>query len=143
MAQQNPAPVATSPDRLVEYISVTSAGLQKAASLERQVEKTAAEVDGLLPQVLDVLEQFGRILPSEREKTAKALKDPAEALRFMLKLAGHRNADEMAKLGSAAGPATAPTSQFPPRNHPGMRTGQMKESDYKWFKHLGITIGAR
>ena len=122
----------TSAAKLVEFLAVSDAAMQKAAAAEREAEKMANAVDAVLPQVIDVLVQFGRINHSEREKTAKALKNHATALELLARVAGHRNAEEMSKLGSAAGgPTSAPAA---PR---------IKDSDQRWFERQNVTLGQR
>lgn len=137
MSQQNQIPPASA-EKLMEFINISSAAMQKAAAAEDAATKVAAAVDAEIPRVLDILEQFDRIAPHERAKTAEELRNPVEALKFMAKLAGHRNAEETARLGKSAGangngngPATPPADQ---------RGDGLRPSDRTWFERMGVAL---
>jgi hypothetical protein len=67
---------------LVEYIKCSSAAIEKGAALHRRqaaYEKLAADST---PQLVETFLQAGIILPTEREKAANMLRDPASLLKF-------------------------------------------------------------
>ena len=87
-------------------------------------------------------------MPAEREKLAAMLRDPAKVLELMLKVAGHRNADEMSKLGTPSGqvktasngrPVSDPASSLT-NPHVGARTTMLKQSSVSLFRGLGLAI---
>lgn len=144
-----PSPGLTLPEKVIEQIQVSSLGMEKAAAELKSVREKQAAVNKLIPQVCDVLIQFERVRPDQREKLAESLKDPVQVLQLMIKLAGHRNADELAKLGQGVDPnaqtKTAAAGQGTPGqynslSHPyvGQRTTMVKQSSQRLFQGLGL-----
>lgn len=149
---QNPQPGSHAgmslPEKVIEHITLTDSALKNAAAMEKSAAAKQAQVDALIPQVVDTMIRHERIMPSEREKLAAMLRDPAKALELMIKVAGHRNAEEMAKLGAPTGqtkvasngrpvvdPAASLTSP-----HVGARTTMLKQSSVSLFKGLGLPV---
>jgi len=143
----------TLPEKVIEHITVSNTALEKAANdVQRQSAKQAA-VDKLIPSVVEVMVQHERIQPNQREKLAEALKDPVKTLELMIKVAGHRNSDELAKLGQ--GVTTTPDGQVktaaangpghydPARSltdpNVGARSTRVKQSSVNLFKGLGLS----
>jgi len=132
----------TMPERVIEHVRLTDAALQKAAAAEQATNEKQAQVDSLIPQVVETLVKHERIQPSQAEKCAEMLKDPAQALELLIKAAGHRNRDESqlgtgVKQASAAGtshdPGASLTTPFV-----GQRTTREKQSSVNLFKGLGL-----
>jgi hypothetical protein len=149
MSVNNNAPALSPQEKVIEYITVSSTALEKAAAFEKAAADKQTEVDALIPSVCDVMVQHERIQPNQREKLAAALKDPARALELLIKVAGHRNKDEIARLGSgieangqvkqasANGRTSSPSDSLNSPNV-GARTTAVKQSDVNFFKGLGI-----
>jgi hypothetical protein len=104
-----------------------------------------AACEALIPKVCDALIEHKRIQPEQREKLAERLNDPEAALDLMIKLAGHRNADELAHLGQpVAGNGQTKTAGHNPADsltnpHVGRRSTQTAESDVRLFAGLGMS----
>jgi hypothetical protein len=135
--------VPTNSAKLLDYIAVTTSAMQKAAEAEKKQRETDDAVRALIPQVCDTMVTFERCRPDEREKLAAALADPAQALKLLIDVAGHRNKEEMAVLGKAAGDmnkqaAANGTGPYVP--YAGERTTRIKESDHAWFRGLGVQL---
>jgi len=144
----------TLPEKVVEHVAVTSTALEKAAAFEEAHREKAAQVDALIPKVVDTMIENERINPPQREKLAEMLKDPAQVLELMMKVAGHRNADELSRLGSGVdpdAPGEVKTATNNSRGHydparsltdpnVGARTTRIKQSDANLFQGLGLSV---
>lgn len=134
-------------EKVIQHVKLTDFALEKAASAEKQATEKQAQVAAIIPRVVDAMVQHERIFPAQREKLAEMLKDPAAALELMIKLAGHRNPEEAAKLGSGV-PANGQTKQAGVANYDpassltdpnvGARTTRVKQSSMKLFAGLGL-----
>ena len=91
------------PHKVLEHVRVSDAYVQKTAAERAERQQVQTAVDSLIPQVCDTLVKHARVKPEEREKLAGMLKNPVKALEILMKVAGHRNADELAKLGQPVG----------------------------------------
>ncbi len=136
------------PEKVIEHITVTDTALQKAAAMEKAAAAQQTAVDGLIPQVVETMIKFERINPTQREKLAAMLRDPVKALELMIKVAGHRNADEIARLGSgsdstggqvkAAGAQTYNPASSLTNPNVGARDTRLKQSSVSLFRGLGL-----
>ncbi len=151
------APTLTLPEKVIEHVQVTSTALEKAAAAEMARIEKQAEVDALIPKVCDVMLEHERITPQQREKLAEMLKDPVKVLELMVKVAGHRNQDELARLGSGVDPnsqsgqtktagasANGNGAGYNPADsltnpHVGARTTLVKQSSVNLFRGLGLS----
>lgn len=136
-------------EKVIEQIQVSSLGMEKAAAELKRHRTKQAEVDQLIPQVCEALIQHERVRPDQREKLAESLQDPTQVLQLMIKLAGHRNSEELAKLGHGvdanAQTKTASANQpghYDSLTHPyvGQRTTRMKQSSQRLFQGLGLGV---
>lgn len=131
-------------EKVLEQIRVSDTILQKAAAAEKQQEEKKAAVAARIPEVVDALLRNERIQPSQQEKLAGLLEDPAKVLELMIKVADHRNADEVAKLGQgvAGSEKTAGAASDPSRSltdpYVGGRTTRVKQSSVNFFRGLGL-----
>jgi hypothetical protein len=135
----------STPQKVVDLCGVTSAALEKASSLFDWQEKQAAAIAELAPKVAAVLVENQRIYPNQEKEAAEQLKDPVQCLEILMKVAGHRNDEELAKLGqgvdgngntktaSANGAANSLTNP-----NVGARTTMVKQSDINLFTRLGL-----
>jgi hypothetical protein len=140
----------TLPEKVISYIGVTDAALEKAAAFEQDVTTKQANAEKLIPAAVDALVAHNRIQPGEREKVAALLKDPVKVLELFTKLAGHRNANELGTLGTGVDAngtqktASAGTGGTPAQSltnpHVGGRTTRTKQSDVNLFAGLGLSI---
>lgn len=137
----------TIPEKVVSLIDQTDAALKHADAIVAASEKRAASYKAAIPAAVDALIKHERIREDQRTKCAEALSDPAKALELLVKVAGHRNAAEMASLGTAidagttktaaAGrdPSGSLTSPFV-----GRQTTMVKQSDVNLFTRLGLPV---
>lgn len=138
----------TLPEKVIEHIRVSDIALEKAAAAEQKQTEKQAAVAKLIPQVCDAMITHNRARPDQREKLASLLADPAEALNLLIKVAGHRNDDELARLGQGAsvdgtiktaGDKT-PSSSLNSAYVGGRSTGRVKESSARLFSALGLAV---
>lgn len=157
MTQQAPAAGAAPqglslPEKVIQHIQLTDTALQKAAAFEKTAATKQAAYESKIPAVVAAMVQFERIAPNQKEKLAEMLKDPAQALDLMIKLAGHRNTEELARLGTGVGldgqvktagarPQANPASSLTNPNV-GARTTMVKQSEVNLFKGLGLPTPA-
>lgn len=144
-------PGMTLPEKVIEQIRISDIGLQKAAAAEQAQQAKQAQVEALIPQVVDTMIRHERITPNQREKLAGMLRDPAQVLELMIKVAGHRNADELSRLGVSVNPdsqektaADRVGTPYDPASsmtspYVGARTTMVKQSDLNLFKKLGLS----
>lgn len=149
------APTLTLPEKVIAHVEVTSTALEKAAAAEQARTEKQAEVSALIPKVCDVMLEHDRITPQQREKLAEMLADPVKVLELMIKVAGHRNQDELARLGSGVDPnqpgqvktagasANGNGSVYNPADsltdpNVGARTTRIKQSSVNLFRGLGL-----
>ena len=140
----------TLPEKVLQQIQISDTALTKAAAAEAAHQEKQAQVEALIPQVVDTMVQFERINPTQKEKLAEMLKDPVTVLELMMKVAGHRNKEELGRLGSGVSAdgqtktASAQGSGYNPAhsvNDPnvGARTTRIKQSSVNLFQGLGLT----
>lgn len=140
----------TLPEKVIEHIAVTDTALQKAAAFEKAAAAKQAKINELIPQVVDTMVKFERVRQDQRDKLAAMLQDPVKVLELMMSVAGHRNADEIARLGSGvaqtkvagAKPAGGNLGYDPADSltnpNVGARTTRVKQSSVSLFKGLGL-----
>lgn len=129
----------TLPEKVIELVNISDAALEKAAAAQTKTAEAQTKTASLIPKVVDTMVQFNRINPDQREKLAQALKDPVQVLELLMKVAGHRNADEIARLGEPVG-GTTKTASAAQRETPfvGGRNTGIRESDRRLFAGLGL-----
>ncbi len=133
------------PEKVVDYIGITSAAMEKAAVAQAAQEKQLEKVAALIPAAVEALVQHERINPTQKQAMADALRDPVKALEVIVKLAGHRNKEELSQLGQPVGGTTKAASHDTSRSlsspFVGQRGGdQIKESDARLFRGLGLPV---
>jgi hypothetical protein len=138
MSEKNPN---TLVQKVIDYIGFSDAALTKAAAVIKTQEEQAEKLAALIPAAVQACVEHERIESHQKEALEKALRDPVRAMELVVKLAGHKNAAEMARLGTPVGqekaashdPATSLTSGYV-----GARDGRLKASDVKLFTGLGL-----
>ncbi len=139
------------PEKVIEHITLTDSALTKAAAMEKTAAAKTAQVEALIPSAVATMLKFDRIQANQQEKLAEMLRDPAKAMELLIKVAGHRNTEEIARLGvgvdngtvKTAGangrPAYNPASSLTNPNV-GARTTMLKQSSVSLFRGLGLNI---
>lgn len=128
--------------KVVDMVGWSSAALEKAAANEAAREKTAAAITQLIPQAVQALLVHGRIFPGQQKEAAELLSDPVKAMELIVKIAAHRNTDELSPGKPADVEKAAGANGFNSLTNPnvGARSngGHTKQSDYNLFKALGL-----
>lgn len=112
--------------KMVEALGIADAALQQAAADYERHTKQASAVNQLIPTCVDALVEHGRINPEQREKVASALRDPAQAILLLTKLAAHRLTVERETIGRGVKSASANSA--------------VKQSDRALFAGLGLPV---
>jgi len=132
------------PEKVVDYINVSSIALEKAAEVETAKEAQDAKVASLIPAAVQALIDGGRIREEQREKAASVLSDPVQAIEFITKVAAHRNLDEQT-LGTPVDTQTKQAGAVSPGYdsindcRPGLRTTMEKQSSVNFKQALGLS----
>jgi hypothetical protein len=129
--------------KMVDYIGYSDAAMTKAAAVIKEKDAQAEKLASLVPAAVKACVEHERIEPHQKEALAKALHDPVQAVELIIKLAGHRNAAEMSRLGTPV--AATKTAGYDPSNsltsgYVGARDGRLKASDIKLFQGLGLNV---
>ena len=137
MADNNNALV----QKIVDYIGYSDAAMTKAAAVIKEREEQAEKLANLIPEAIKACIENERVEPHQKEALASALANPVRAMELVIKLAAHRNAAEMSRLGTPVG--TTKSAGYDPSNsltsgYVGARDGRLKASDIKLFQGLGL-----
>lgn len=127
--------------KVIDYIGYSDAALTKAAAVIKNHEEQAEKLAALIPAAVAACVEHERIEAHQKEALENALHDPVRTMELVVKLASHKNAAEMARLGTPVGqqksasydPSTSLTSGYV-----GARDGRLKASDVKLFTGLGL-----
>lgn len=135
--------------KTVDMCGFTSAALEKAGAIVDQKAAQQVKLAEMAPRVAKALVDHGRIFPSQQKEAEQKLQDPVLALEILEKVAGHRNDDELGRLGSpdsgekvasAGGRPDYDPSQSLTTPHVGARTGMLKQSDLNLFAALNLPV---
>lgn len=126
---------------MVDYIGYSDAAMTKAAAVIKEREEQAEKLAHLIPEAVKACLANERIEPHQKEALAKALENPVRAVELVIKLAAHKNAAEMARLGTPV--ASTKTAGYDPSTsltsgYVGARDGKLKDSDVRLFRGLGL-----
>lgn len=136
MSTQNNALV----QKIIDYIGYSDAAMTKAAAAEKAQVETSEKLANLIPEAVKACVENERIESHQKEALAAALQDPVRTMELVIKLAAHKNAAEMARLGTPVATKTAsydPTASLT-SGYVGARDGRLKASDVKLFTGLGL-----
>lgn len=129
--------------KIVDYIGFSDAALTKAAAVYSAQEEQNEKIARLVPEAVKACVENERIEPHQKEALAAALRDPVRAMELVIKLASHRNAAEMSRLGTPVGASATKTAGYDPSKsltsgYVGARDGRLKQSDINLFTKLGL-----
>jgi len=127
--------------KVIDYIGYSDAALTKAAAVLQHREEQQRKIAELIPQAVKACVDNERIEAHQKEALEKAFQDPVKTLELVTKLASHKNAAEMARLGTPVGQQK--TAGYDPaasltNGYVGARDGRLKASDVKLFTGLGL-----
>ena len=125
---------------IIDYIGYSDAAMTKAAAVLQERDEQTEKVARLIPEAVQACVDNERIEPHQKEALAAALNDPARTMELVIKLATHKNAAELARLGT---PVATKTAGYDPAGsltsgYVGARDGRLKASDVKLFTGLGL-----
>jgi hypothetical protein len=126
--------------KIIDYIGYSDAAMTKAAADLKVREEQQEKLARLIPEAVKACVENERIESHQKEALDSALRDPVRAMELVIKLASHKNAAEMARLGTPVATKTAgydPTSSLT-SGYVGARDGRLKASDVKLFTGLGL-----
>ena len=127
--------------KVIDYIGFSDAALTKAAAAIKTQEEQTEKLAALIPAAVAACVEHERIEAHQKEALERALHDPVRTMELVVKLAGHKNAAEMARLGTPVGQQKS--ASYDPANsltsgYVGARDGRLKASDVKLFTGLGL-----
>lgn len=130
--------------KLVDYVTMTSAAMEKVAEEEQARRAKAAEVAAMIPVAVKAMVDNERIKAAQADRLAALLEDPAQALDLLAKVAAHRNsaevADDAVRLGRPTGDAPSATTKRASHRQAfvGQRSSVPAESDINFLAALGL-----
>lgn len=127
--------------KIVDYIGFSDAAMTKAAATQAALNEQNEKVARLVPEAVKACVENERIEPHQKEALASALQDPVRTMELVIKLASHRNAAEVSRLGTPVGQAK--TAGYDPSRsltsaYVGARDNRLKQSDINLFTKLGL-----
>jgi len=131
----------TTVQKIIDYIGFSGAAMTKAASVLAARDEQLAKIAHLIPAAVKACADNERIESHQKEALAAALKDPVKTLELVVKLATHRNAAELARIGTPV--QATKTAGYNPNDsvtstYVGARDGRLRASDIKLFTGLGL-----
>ena len=126
--------------KIIDYIGFSDAAMTKAAAVLDERNAQQEKIAALIPAAVKACVENERIETHQKEALEKALHDPVRVMELVVKLASHRNAAEMSRLGTPVGQKSAshdPTTSLT-SGYVGARDGRLRASDVKLFTGLGL-----
>jgi hypothetical protein len=127
--------------KIIDYIGYSDVAMSKAAEVIKTRDAQQEKIAALIPEAVKACVENERVEPHQKEALAAALQDPARVLELVVKLAAHRNAAELSRIGTPT--STQKTAGYDPNNsvtssYVGARDGRLRASDIKLFTGLGL-----
>jgi hypothetical protein len=125
----------TVPEKVLEFVDMSAAMAEKAASVlskQEQLEKQAAE---LIPTAVDELLKAKLIEPEEKQAAMEALRDPVRTLQVLIKTARAKQDDNSITLGRPASNGSEKRASTGNGPYAGRRHGETEEPEsYRIFR---------
>ena len=101
----------TTVQMLQDLIGHAIAGMEKAASIRSEYNEKQAEIEAMIPQVVNALVDNHHISPSKVMKTSQLLRHPFTALHMLQKVASNTDANHKSALGTVYKSASHKSSE--------------------------------
>lgn len=101
----------TSQEKMVEIIQMSNAALVKAAKLEEEKAALQQKIAAAIPAVVKALVDGDRIDSNLSDAVSRTLQDPVQTLHLLAKVAKHRNAEEVTRVGHQVAKTASDGSQ--------------------------------
>lgn len=123
-------------EQVLHHIKCSHAALDVANTELTKVAEQQKQAAELIPQVVEAMVQHDRIEPTQREKLAELLADPATVLKILMKTADAKNTVKPPALGS---PTTEKVAGVVPQGrtrYTGERTSEKTAADLAFEQTL-------
>jgi hypothetical protein len=111
----------TIPEKVLEFVDMSAAMAEKAASVLSKQEAMEKQAADLIPTAVDELLKAKLIEPEEKQAALEALKDPVRTLQILIKTSRAKRDDNSFALGAPANgvekKANAGLSPYAGRRH--------------------------
>jgi hypothetical protein len=127
--------------KIIDYIGYSDAAMTKAAAVQQQQAEQQEKLAKLIPAAVQACVENERVEAHQKEALDAALRNPVTAMELVIKLAAHKNAAELSRLGTPAG--NEKVAGYDPSNsltsgYVGARDGRLRASDIAFYRGLGL-----
>jgi DnaJ-domain-containing protein 1 len=128
----------TVPEKVLEFVDMSAAMAEKAASALSRQEQMVKQAAELIPTAVDELLKAKLIEPEEKQAALDALKDPVRVLQVLIKTARSKQDSNAITLGEPAAnghQANGRNGTEKRANYAGHRHGEAEEPEsYRVFR---------
>jgi hypothetical protein len=119
----------TIPEKVLEFVDMSAAMAEKAASILSRQETMEKQAADLIPAAVDELLKAKLIDPEEKQAAITALKDPVRTLQILIKTARAKQEDNSITLGHPATNGTEKRANAGAGPYAGRRHGEGEEPE--------------
>lgn len=119
----------TVPEKVLEFVDMSAAMAEKAASVLSRQEAMEKQAADLIPTAVDELLKAKLIEPEEKQAALDALKDPVRVLQILIKTSRAKQDDNSITLGHPATNGTEKRANAGPGPWAGRRHGDGEEPE--------------
>jgi hypothetical protein len=126
MARTKPKTV---PEKVLEFVDMSAAMAEKAASILSKQETMEKQAADLIPTAVDELLKAKLIEPEEKQAALEALKDPVRTLQILIKTSRAKQDDNSFALGQPASNGSEKRASAGTGPYAGRRHGEGEEPE--------------